>query len=117
MTVIINDTSDDCRQWLGDHTADFDLDLIVRTTPSSWASFQVVADRLRGGPAVITTIDAVLPVWRFLCIPCKAAARLARRRGRAWSHPIMSMMKTPYGPRWMPLTVGFGSSEATMALM
>src|SRR5712671_905907 len=60
LTVIINDTSNDCRQWLRDHTADFDLDLIVRTTPSSWASFQVVADRLLGGPAVITTIDAVL---------------------------------------------------------
>jgi NDP-sugar pyrophosphorylase family protein len=76
LTVIINDTSDDCRQWLGDHTADFDLDLIVRTTPSSWASFQVVADQLRGGPAVITTIDAVLPVGDF-CTFVRSAAGLA----------------------------------------
>jgi NDP-sugar pyrophosphorylase family protein len=76
LTVIINDTSDDCRQWLGDHTADFDLDLIVRTTPSSWASFQIVADQLRGGPAVITTIDAVLPVSDF-CTFVRSAAGLA----------------------------------------
>jgi NDP-sugar pyrophosphorylase family protein len=76
LTVIINDTSDDCRQWLCDHTADFDLDLIVRTTPSSWASFQVVADRLLGGPAVITTIDAVLPVNDF-CTFVRSAAGLA----------------------------------------
>jgi NDP-sugar pyrophosphorylase family protein len=76
LTVIINDTSDDCRQWLCDHTADLDLDLIVRTTPSSWASFQVVADRLLGGSAVITTIDAVLPVNDF-CTFVRSAAGLA----------------------------------------
>ena len=76
LTVIINDTSNDCRQWLGEHTADFDLDLVVRTTPSSWASFQVVADRLLGRPAVITTIDAVLPVSDF-CTFVRSAAGLA----------------------------------------
>jgi NDP-sugar pyrophosphorylase family protein len=65
LTIIINDTSDDCRQWLRDHAGDFDLDLIVRTTPSSYASFQIVADRLAGAPAVITTIDAVMPVNDF----------------------------------------------------
>ena len=63
--IIINDTSDDCRQWLRDHTGDFDLDLIVRTTASSYASFRTVADRLVGAPAVITTIDAVMPVSHF----------------------------------------------------
>ena len=65
LTVIINDTSDDCRQWLRDHAGDFDLDLIVRTTPSSYASFQTVVSRLVGAPAVITTIDAVMPVNDF----------------------------------------------------
>jgi NDP-sugar pyrophosphorylase family protein len=77
LTIIINDTSDDCRQWLCDHAADFDLDLIVRTTPSSYASFQVVANRLVGGPAVITTIDAVMPVSDF-CTFVRSAAGLAR---------------------------------------
>lgn len=65
LTIIINDTSDDCQQWLHDHGGDFDLDLIVRTTPSSYASFQLVAGRLAGAPAVITTIDTIMPVNNF----------------------------------------------------
>src|SRR5260370_6416144 len=77
LTIIINDTSDDCRQWLCDHAADFDLDLIVRTTPSSYASFHVVADRLVGGPPGITTIDAVMPVSDF-CTFVRSAPGLAK---------------------------------------
>jgi NDP-sugar pyrophosphorylase family protein len=64
-TVIINDGCDDCRQWLGDYGHDFGLDLIVRTTPSSYASFQLVAARLAGGRAVITTVDTIMPVDAF----------------------------------------------------
>jgi NDP-sugar pyrophosphorylase family protein len=76
LTMIINETSDDCRQWLRDHAADFELDLIVRTTASSYASFQAVAERLAGAPAVITTIDSVMPVGDF-CAFVQAAAGLA----------------------------------------
>jgi NDP-sugar pyrophosphorylase family protein len=76
LTIIINEASDDCRQWLRDHVVDFDLDLIVRTTPSSYASFQVVADRLAGAPAVITTIDAVMPANDF-CTFVKSASDAA----------------------------------------
>jgi NDP-sugar pyrophosphorylase family protein len=65
LTIIINDKSDDCRQWLHEHGGDFDLDLIVRTTPSSYASFQLVVGRLAGAPAVITTIDAIMPINDF----------------------------------------------------
>jgi NDP-sugar pyrophosphorylase family protein len=61
VSVIINETSDDCRQWLGEHAGDFNLDLVVRSTPSSYASFQIVADRLAGAPALITTTDTILP--------------------------------------------------------
>ncbi len=64
-TVIINEASDDCRRWLGDHSQDFDLDLIVRTTPSSYASFRLVAARLADSPALITTVDSILPVDDF----------------------------------------------------
>ncbi len=74
LTVIINDASDDCRQWLGRHGGDFDLDLIVRTTPSSYASFQLVVDRLARAPAVITTIDAMMPVSDFRVFVRAAAA-------------------------------------------
>jgi NDP-sugar pyrophosphorylase family protein len=76
LTIIINETSDDCRQWLRDHAGDFDFDLIVRTTPSSYASFQVVASRLVGAPAVIATVDAVMPASDF-CTFVKSAADLA----------------------------------------
>ena len=65
VTIIINEESDDCRQWLSDRAQDFDLDLIVRTTPSSYASFKLVASRLAGAPAVITTVDSIMPVDDF----------------------------------------------------
>lgn len=77
LTIIINDRSDDCRQWLSDHGGDFDLDIIVRATPSSYASFQLVVDRLARAPAVITTIDAIMPVNDFLTF-VKSATGLAK---------------------------------------
>jgi NDP-sugar pyrophosphorylase family protein len=64
-TVIVNEGSDDCRQWLRDHAEDLDIDLIVRTTPSSYASFELVAARLAGAPVLITTVDSVMPVDAF----------------------------------------------------
>jgi NDP-sugar pyrophosphorylase family protein len=76
LTIILNDSSDDCRQRLLDYAGDFDLDMIVRTTPSSYASFQIVASRLVGAPAVITTVDAVMPVKDF-CAFVQSAADLS----------------------------------------
>ena len=78
ITMIINETSDDCRKWLGSHTGDFDLDLIVRTTPSSYASFQAVVSRLASAPAVITTVDTIISADDF-CTFVKSAANVGRR--------------------------------------
>jgi NDP-sugar pyrophosphorylase family protein len=64
-SIIINEGSDDCRHWLSEHGRDLDLDLIVRTTPSSYASFEIVAARLAGAPALITTVDAIMAVGAF----------------------------------------------------
>jgi NDP-sugar pyrophosphorylase family protein len=64
-TVIINEGSDDCRQWLSGHAEGLDLDVIVRTTPSSYASFGLVAARLAGARAVITTVDAIMALDAF----------------------------------------------------
>ena len=61
LTIILNEGSEDCRGWLDANGRDLELDLIVRTTPSSYASFRLVADRLNGAPAVITTIDSMMP--------------------------------------------------------
>jgi NDP-sugar pyrophosphorylase family protein len=77
LTIVINEASDDCRQWLYSHARDFDLDMIVRTTPSSYATFQFVTGRLAGAPAVITTIDAVMPVNDFQFF-VKSASDLAK---------------------------------------
>jgi NDP-sugar pyrophosphorylase family protein len=65
VSIIINETSNDCREWLTTHAAGFSLEVIVRTTASSYASFQAVAARVAGAPAVITTVDAVMPVETF----------------------------------------------------
>jgi NDP-sugar pyrophosphorylase family protein len=64
-TIIINEGSDDCRHWLSEHGRDLDLDLVVRTTPSSYASFEIVAARLAGATALITTVDAIMPAGAF----------------------------------------------------
>jgi NDP-sugar pyrophosphorylase family protein len=73
LTVIINNDSDDCRLWLDDHRGGLDLDLIVRTTPSSYASFRLVADRLDRAPAVITTIDSIMSTEDFQAYVMAAA--------------------------------------------
>jgi NDP-sugar pyrophosphorylase family protein len=77
VTIILNEASDDCRRWLNDYSQDFDLDVIVRTTPSSYASFQFVAARLAHAPTVITTIDAIMPVDDFRLF-VKSAAGFAK---------------------------------------
>ncbi len=74
VTVIVNEESDDCRQWLSGHGEGLDLDLIVRTTPSSYASFELVAARLAHSPALITTVDSILPVDDFRHFVRSAAA-------------------------------------------
>jgi len=56
VSIIINETSNDCREWLTTHAAGFSLEVIVRTTASSYASFQAVAARVAGAAAVITSV-------------------------------------------------------------
>jgi NDP-sugar pyrophosphorylase family protein len=73
LTVIINNASDDCREWIHRHAGDLDVDLVVRTTPSSYASFQLVADRLARARAVITTVDGIMPTEDFHCFLTAAA--------------------------------------------
>src|SRR5262249_23909562 len=60
-TIVLNEASDDCRQWLEGHAGDFDLDVVVRTTPSSYATFQVIAGRLARAPPVIAPVATVVP--------------------------------------------------------
>src|ERR1700727_1059502 len=64
-SIIINEGSDDCRHWLSEHGRDLDLDLIVRTPPSSYARFDIVAARLACAPALNTTVHAIMAVGAF----------------------------------------------------
>ncbi len=73
LTIIINDASEDCQPWLAENAGDFDLDLIVRTTASSYESFHLVASRLVGAPAVITTVDGIMPIADFRAFMSAAA--------------------------------------------
>jgi NDP-sugar pyrophosphorylase family protein len=50
---------------------------VVKTTPSSYASFQVVAARLDPEPALITTVDSVLRLEDFVSF-ARAAGELPR---------------------------------------
>jgi NDP-sugar pyrophosphorylase family protein len=65
VSVVINEASDDCRRWLEHHARDFDLDMLVRSTPSSYATFRLVAGRLAHAPAIITTVDSIMPIDDF----------------------------------------------------
>ena len=65
ISIIINEDSADCQRWLAAQAGDLELDLVVRTTPSSYVSFQIVADRLAGAPALVTTVDSIMPVDSF----------------------------------------------------
>jgi NDP-sugar pyrophosphorylase family protein len=74
VSLIINEASADCREWLAANPGGLDLDVVVRTTPSSYASFAIIADRLAGAPALITTVDSILPVEDFRAFVRTAAA-------------------------------------------
>ena len=107
LTIILNDASDDCRRWLDDYGRDFDLDVIVRTTPSSYASFQFVAARLTHAPMVITTIDAIMPVDDF---------RLFVKSAAGFAKDAVVLGLTAYvddeNPLWATLNVADGRIRA-----
>jgi len=64
-SVILNEDNRDCRDWLEQRDGGLGVDLIVRTTPSSYASFKVIAGRLAGRRAIITTVDGIMDVDDF----------------------------------------------------
>ena len=74
LTIIVNEESGDCVEWLARNPRELDIDLIVRTTPSSYASFAIVADRMAGEAALITTVDSILPIEDFRLFVRSAAA-------------------------------------------
>ena len=74
VSVILNDASEDCQEWLARHGDNFELDLVLRTTPSSYASFRIVAERTSGAPTLITTVDGIMPIGDFSAFVESASA-------------------------------------------
>ena len=58
IAIILNENSPACAAWLEANAGDRDIDLVVKTTASSFESFRIVAQRLAGARAVISTVDA-----------------------------------------------------------
>ena len=94
VTVVINEVSDDCRRWLEHHAGDFELDMVVRSTPSSYATFRLVAGRLAHAPAIITTVDSVMQPTIVFSPSCRASVTI-RRPGVNPPH-LVSLTLTPW---------------------
>jgi NDP-sugar pyrophosphorylase family protein len=58
--VIFNEDGLACAEWLRLNMGDAAIDIIVRSTPSSFESFRLIAERLRGAPAIVTTVDGIM---------------------------------------------------------
>jgi NDP-sugar pyrophosphorylase family protein len=71
VSVLINAESPDAQAHLEGRG---DADLVVKTTPSSYASFSLMAGRLAGIRAVITTVDGIMPAEDFAGFVRAAAA-------------------------------------------
>jgi NDP-sugar pyrophosphorylase family protein len=64
--IIVNDEGRACEAFLRSRFPTLDADVIVKTTGSSLESFGEVARRLRGGRALISTVDAWCPQSDFV---------------------------------------------------
>ena len=75
LVIIFNEEGRECERWVRSHYADLDFDIILKTTASSLESFLTVAERIKEGPVLISTVDA----W---CSPddFKVFVKEARRR-------------------------------------
>ncbi len=60
ITVLFNEDDRACADWVRDHVFDAAIEIIVRTTMSSFESFRRVAERLAGAPTIVTTVDSIL---------------------------------------------------------
>jgi len=74
LSILFNERDEACVHWLTDNASDLDLDLVVRTTPSSFASFRIIAGRLAGARSVISTVDAWIPGRGFADFVAAASA-------------------------------------------
>lgn len=66
ITIIFNeDNADLCTQYLRDHFPQLKIDILVKTTASSYESFCRVTQKIGVGPCLVTTIDSIYQPGKF----------------------------------------------------
>jgi NDP-sugar pyrophosphorylase family protein len=59
LVIIFNEEGGrECERWVRSRFPDVDIEIIIKTTASSLESFLTVAERIKAGPALISTVDA-----------------------------------------------------------
>jgi NDP-sugar pyrophosphorylase family protein len=75
IVIIMNEQEHECVDWVRRRFPALDLEFIVKTTPSSLASFREVVARLGAGPALVSTVDAWCAPADFTRFVSAAASR------------------------------------------
>ena len=66
LTVIFNESEQDCADWIAGRFPSLDTDVILKTTANSYESFRRVAARLPPGRSLFSTVDSWCPREDFL---------------------------------------------------
>ncbi|HZP36587.1 MAG TPA: hypothetical protein VFE48_08860, partial [Methylomirabilota bacterium] len=107
ITVIVNESEQDCVDWVRGRYPALDVDFIVKTTASSLESFREVTARGPAGPMLVSTVDA----W---CAP-EDFARFARQAA-ARSDEATVLAVTPLVADEKPLWVSLGAGGRVAAI-
>ena len=67
LAAIFNEREDECARYVREQFAHLSPEIVIKTTPSSLASFREVLSRLPEGRVLVSTVDA-------FCLPDQAAA-------------------------------------------
>jgi NDP-sugar pyrophosphorylase family protein len=100
LVIILNEEETDCAGFLRTRFGESaSLDILVKTTPSSLASFREVLGRSGPGPTLVSTVDAFCPPEDFVAFVRKAE-RLPEE--------ALVLGVTPFVDDEKPLWVGLG---------
>jgi len=74
VTIIFNEEEEECARIARERFPALDLDIVIRTTASSYESYRTIAPRLGTGAALVSTVDAWCPRRDFLAFVEAACA-------------------------------------------
>jgi GTP:adenosylcobinamide-phosphate guanylyltransferase len=116
VSIIFNETEEECARVARKRFADIELDILIRTTASSYESYWTIAPRLGTGAALVSTIDAWCPRADFVAFVEAASATpdetvLAVTRFVEDERPLWVSI----GPSGRVTRVGGGSGDAVTA--